>query len=274
MRKVSAACKWLCIVGAVLLLAGVVVFACGMSAADWDFSKLETVRYAERTYAQGEETIGAVELDLRSADIEVCVSAEAEGISLAYPVVEGKEENTALTVQDGTLRVAEQSGGASLFSWQFSAPVARLTLPEGAELALSLKTDSGDIGVRGAACASLNVQTDNGNISLQDVTCAGDLQARTHNGNIGGTGDIAAASARLQTDAGNIRLGEGVLRADSAELRSAVGDIRATLAGSAADYTVVAETDVGSSDIESGGTGEKTLTVSTDVGNISISFEA
>lgn len=290
MDKLKKAGKLMCIIGGAILIIGAVVFACGMTAEGWDLTRLSTVRYVEREFVQGDEEINAVDLHFRNSNVEIVVSEDVQSITLTYPVREDDDGTTA-EVRDGKLTLEEEARGLDLFAWDFGAPAAKLTLPSDALIPVKVRTENGNVTVSSAEYAAIEVETDNGNITIKDVecvsldaqtangnitigslTCADGMTAETDNGNITATGEITAQSVTASGDTGNIELTGGTVTATRIELRTDVGNIRATLAGNVRDYTVTATTDVGDSNISDGGNGRFTLTVTTNVGNIDIAF--
>ena len=291
MQKLKSIGKWLCIIGSIILLAGAIVFVCGMAAENWDFSKLATVRYIERSFEQNGETINAVDLDFRNVNVEIEISDNVQGISLTYPVREGNDD-TAAAVKDNVLTLKDEAWNFSLFAWDFGAPAAKLTLPShsavpvdvctgngdvkitgGYYTTLKIQTGNGDIALDSTRCASLSAETDNGDITMSGVCCSDDLSAETDNGNITATGGLTASSVRVFSDLGDITFTGGTTNAEYIEIATNIGDVKAELAGNVWDYTVTAVTDIGNSNISSGGNGQFILKVTTDIGDINITFE-
>jgi len=62
------------------------------------------------------------------------------------------------------------------------------------------------------------------------------------------------------------------LSAKNININSDNGDVKGSVKGAKADYTIKADVDMGVSNIPSGGNGEKILTVNVDLGDIEISF--
>ena len=142
--------KFFVIVGALLAVVAIVLFICGMSAADWDFRKLNTVNYIYMRYEQGNESISSVNIRYESADITVKVSDQADKISVQYPVRANPNDEPIATVRaeavNGTLYIAESEQNWEWFSWNFSSPAVTVIIPADAALdSLTLSTDYGSL---------------------------------------------------------------------------------------------------------------------------------
>lgn len=292
------------IIGVVALVAAIALFVGGMSAAGWDFSKLNTVQYRQYEYAAetGSEVTG-VTVRYQNADITVVHSQEAENAHVSYPVRVDKDGEPLFEVTvsytNGVLSIIESDEGPSdIFSFNLSTPEVTVTLPADTACALDIETDNGDISLRSPAqiaspsvrlasdngdiaaqdvrAAALSVKTDNGDIRIENAAVSGELKAESDVGDITLRGSVQAKSCTLVNDTGDITVAKGaVLDAETIEMRTDVGDIRVrgALAGAQADYTLFITTDVGSSNVPSGGDGARRLTAVTDSGDVTLRFE-
>ena len=335
------------IIGVVALVAAIALFVGGMSAAGWDFSKLNTVQYRQCEYAPetGSEVTG-VTVRYQNADITVVYSQEAENAHVSYPVRVDKDSEPLFEVTvsytNGVLSIIESDEGPSdIFSFNLSTPEVTVTLPADTACTLDIETDNGNISLRSPAqiaspsvrlasdngnilakpeggalvggevsiatangrielnsvsaedgvvlesdngdiaaqdvrAAALSVKTDNGDIRIENAAVSGGLKAESDVGDITLRGSVQAKSCTLVNDPGDITVAKGaVLDAETIEMRTDVGDIRVrgALAGAQADYTLFITTDVGSSNVPSGGDGARRLTAVTDSGDVTLRFE-
>ncbi len=280
--------------GLIVLTAALVLFIAGMSAANWNFSKLSTVQYSVLTFEQTDESIRSIDVRYQNADIAVTISPDAEKIAVKYPVrtdADGKQTAVTLKTEDGTLYLTESDDNFQPVSWFFgSIPRVEIVLPAAEYSSLHLQTDTGDIRVTDVTAAQdIVLQTDTGDIELSGISAAAGIAATADTGDIrlsnvtatqkitlkSDVGDltlnsVSAAEIEAGADTGNISV-SGV-GAGTITLATDTGDIRGTLAGKQNDYTISVQTGTGSSNLQSGGSGAKRLTASTDVGDIELYF--
>ena len=275
--------------GLIVLAAALVLFIAGMSVINWDFSKLSTVQYSVLTFEQTDENIQSIDVRYQSADIVVTVSPDAEKISVKYPVrtdADGKQAAVTLKTEDGTLYIAESDDNFQPVSWFFgSIPPVEIVLPAAEYGSLHLQTDTGDIRIidvtaaqgivlqtgtgdielSGGRAESISATADTGDIRLSDVTAAQKITLKSDVGDLT-LNSATAAEIEARADTGNVSVSG--IAADAITLSADTGDIRGTIAGKKADFTISVTTDTGSSNLQSGGSGAKRLTVSTDTGDI------
>lgn len=279
--------------GLIVLAAALVLFIAGMSVINWDFSKLSTVQYSVLTFEQTDESIRSVDVRYQNADIAVTVSPDAEKISVKYPVrtdADGKQAAVTLKTEDGTLYIAESDDNFQPVSWFFgSIPPVEIVLPAAeygslhlqtdtgdiritdvtAAQGIVLQTDTGDIEVTGGNAANIAATADTGDIRLSDVTAAQKITLKSDVGDLT-LNSATAAEIEAGADTGNVSVSG--IAADAITLSADTGDIRGTIAGKKADFTISVTTDTGSSNLQSGGSGAKRLTVATDTGDIVLNF--
>lgn len=278
--------------GGLLLAAGLILFFCGMAMEDWDFSSLSTVNYEQREYAaQGEVT--ELSVDICAADIRAEVSEEAENVHISYPVRVDKEGNvlaqTDISEENGVLTITEESAGPGIEFGFAGSPEMTITLPAKALTKISLRTNAGNISLSGVqaeqvSCASntgdiavaeteaeqLILSSDTGNVRAENMT-AGLLSLAADTGNVTFAGEIRAERIQARSQLGNISA-EAPLSAGEMSFETETGEVELLIRGAQAEYTVIAETDTGNSNIQSAIGGDKTLTIRTDMGNIRVSF--
>lgn len=146
-------------------------------------------------------------------------------------------------------------------------------------------TDMGSISVSGCS-GSMELSAGMGSIQVSD--CTGDMRITADMGDIS-VSDSTAGSLKLDCSMGSITLedtaGEslnlncdmGTVELDGVDyqqltLEADAGSIEGTLAGVQDSYIVTCKVGMGASNVQSGGSGPRTLLVECDMGNISLDF--
>ena len=261
------------VLGSLLLVAGLAVFVGGMTAADWDFTMLNTVRYTQKSYeAEGEIT--SLRVEYSDASISVEYSETAESVHIDYPVrLNERDEETAqieIAEEGGTLTVIEHvEWEKNIFQWNLgNSPAVRVVLPAGQNIALDLYTQNGSVSLEadGEALPSLSLRSENGSISASGaLTVAENATFSTSNGSVNVSDVSAAGDLTLRTSNGSIRAEN--ISADSLEARSSNGSLRLT--DIAAADSLTAKTNNGAVEL-CGEITAKTLTVKTGAGAIAM----
>lgn len=252
--------KVVLIIGAVLVVLGLILFIAVMSANHWDFSRLGTVNFVTNTHtiANGFTDI-SIQTD--TADILFGVSDDE-----SCKVVCHEQENLKHTVfvQDGTLTVKlvddrkwyEYIG----FSMEHSqvtvylpmqeyqalvvkASTADVALPRelsfgSMDISLStgdvssfaavakdakFQTTTGNIWVEGMTPENLELTVTTGQITVSEVTCSGDLAVQVSTGKARLT-EVTCRDLSSTGNTGDLELTHVI--ADSFDLTRSTGDIR------------------------------------------------
>ncbi|MBQ1703570.1 MAG: DUF4097 family beta strand repeat protein [Oscillospiraceae bacterium] len=251
--------KKLAIVGAVILLIGVLTAAGGFIAAKGDFSVLdidgafwrintgkasETER-VERTFMPD----GLKKLEISTISDSVKFGVSNDGlIHVAYYAETNKEY--AIKEGGGVLSVSEKRTKNSVifnFDFSFSAGDTTVLIPEGLTLNLDVTTVSGRAEVI-ASGGETTVETTSGAVHLEG----------------------SASSLKVTTVSGSVRLSG--FAADKIKVETVSGSVTGSLSGSQEDYAVDFSTVSGSCNLERKSTGSKKLEVSTISGSVQLSF--
>ena len=141
---------------------------------------------------------------------------------------------------------------------------------------LHTESDNGSISLSSVSANAVIAKTDNGDVRSANVTAASKFSAETDNGNIAFTKNLQANEIVCITDNGNVT-GETncLLTAQSLSFTLDNGDLRiqGALAGKPEDYTVLLNLKNGSTNISSGGSGNKTLSATVQNGHIRVQFQ-
>ena len=136
---------------------------------------------------------------------------------------------------------------------------------------VQVETDVGDLQGSGWTVREDAVLTTNaGKIELKACTVGADLRCETD------LGDVAlrrttAASAAVKTGAGTVSLER--LAAPDIAVETDLGDVKGSIAGREADYTILVDTDLGESSLaDRQGETDKILTVTTGAGDVKLYF--
>ena len=275
MRK-GRVTRFLIIAGCVFLIAAVAVFVGGMSAAGWDFSALNTVRYEQREF-WADEGAAVESLNVRygNADVIVRYSAGTQRVRVSYPErVDADGEVIApvtVRLEGGVLTVTEgETEGffGTIFQWNLSQPVLTVELPAQTACALDISTGNGDILLEsadeGAATAAKTVRLTSGNGDVR-VAASASLSAvqaelTSRNGAVSAE-HLSAASIELHSDNGRVNA-DAVSAVETLTLKTDNGKVTARGVSAAA---LECDSDNGSIRVEDAQT--ERIVVTTDNGD-------
>ena len=194
--------KWLYI-SLLLILAGLVGFACVMTALDWDFKRLSTVEYETNSY-EITETISGISIDTDTSDIAFLPS---EGGKISVVCYEQVNATHTVTVADGTLEIKltdTRKWYEKVSIANFNSPKITVYVPE--EICFALKVDAstgeieiareikldyvditlstGNVKTLASAKNSVKIKASTGDITAENIGCGGDLNLEVSTGKI------------------------------------------------------------------------------------------
>lgn len=155
------------ITAAVLMVAGLALFAAVMTAKHWDFTAFNTAKYETNEY-EVTEAFQNVTIDIGEADIAFALSEDGTCKVIAY---EREYQKHTVTVENQTLTIGVTDTRTlrdriALFA--FGSPKITVYLPESTYAALVITGGTGDVELPDAfAFKSIDVT-----VSTGDVTCA------------------------------------------------------------------------------------------------------
>ncbi len=200
------------IIGASLILAGILLFLGVMSVMRWDFWKLSTDQYETNTYAV-EDAFEGITVETTTADVAFLPSADGACRVVCYEDVKLKH---AVSVSEGTLEVKAVDTRKwydyiSVFS--FKNPTVTVYLPAGDYAALSVKVNTGDVEIPSDfSFASANILSSTGGVSfLASVT--GDTTVKTSTGGIH-VKNMTAGSLSLSVSTGRVEVSSVICEGD------------------------------------------------------------
>lgn len=289
--------KWL-IIGTVLVLAGMTLFASVMMICGWDFTKLSTVKYETNVHEIKDE-FHNISISVDTADILFVASGNG-----VCTVECREEENLYHTVyaQDGELKVqtVNQRKWYEYIGIHFGTPKITVYLPEGEYGALSIRSDTGDteipedytfesmdisvstgdvvnyasvsnamdvqtstgnILVESVSAASLNLSVSTGRITLSDAECSGDLGIHVSTGKTNMT-NVRCGNLQSEGDTGDISM-KNVIASENLFITRSTGDVTFERCDAAEIYV---NTDTG--DVRGSLLSDKVFMVQTDTGKV------
>lgn len=156
---------------------------------------------------------------------------------------------------------------------------------------MEVKATSGSIKMKNMSATDLNVDNDCGGIELSDVSVKEKLQLKNESGRIELDDVTALDDLKIENDCGSIKMNnvetkgeiyahnesgsihfKSLSFAKGADFATSAGSINGTVSGKESDYHIDADSDVGSCNLKSGGTGTIPLKVKADFGSINIDF--
>lgn len=254
----------ICLILAVLLVAaGLGLFTVAMTALNWDFSNLSTVRY-ETNIHEVSEAFTNIAIDTETAGIVFVPSPDGKCRVECY---EQENMSHSVTVQDGILTVCLMDGSTPEgfiphIGINFDIPKVTVYLPATQYAALSLHATTGDVtvpedfsfdsadismttgqinfsasaaglvmlntttgNIRTAATAvgTLEISVTTGEITVSDVTCQGTVTTDVSTGDANIT-NLRCENLLSQGSTGDITM-KNVIASDSFSIQRTTGDI-------------------------------------------------
>lgn len=156
---------WL-IIASLCIAVGLVIFGCAMSALDFDFTKLSTVKLETNTYNPIVE-FDKISIDVSTADVEFILSDDESCKVICYETEKAKH---SVTVEDGvlTISVSDSRKWYDHIGIGFNNPEITLYLPKSDYASLIIDSTTGDVTVpEDFSFTDLQVSANTG-----DITCS------------------------------------------------------------------------------------------------------
>lgn len=192
------------IIAASLILAGSLIFVGVMFVLKWDFTKLSTVRYVDKTYEVTEE-FQNISIFSDTAKINFLPTDGQTRVEC----VEEEHAGYAVSVKDGTLEIKRQNNKKwyHYIGINFGSPKVTVYLPAGIYDKLTIDTNTSDISIP----ADFSFKK-----GMDITTTTGDVKSKA----------VATGTVSIKTSTGDIDVQNIV--ADSVSLSVSTGDITAT----------------------------------------------
>ena len=293
---------WL-IIATFLVLIGCILFARVMTKLNWDFSKLNTVKYESNIYELSEE-FSNISINTDTANINFSFSEDDK-----YRVECYEEENAkhAVSAEDGTLSInlvnersvsdyigniginpgsptitvylpkgeytslfIRESTGDIKISQDFNFENVDISLSTGdvdffasVTEAVIIKTTTGDICVENISAGTLDLSVSTGRIAVSGVTCSGDINIKVSTGKASIT-DTQCQNIISKGTTGDFIL-SNVIASGSFSIERSTGDIQFIDCDAAEIFAKTSTGDVSGSLLT-----DKTFIAHTNTGSIDI----
>lgn len=253
---------WL-IIAASLLLLGLIVFTLGMSAVNWDFTRLSTVKYETNSY-EISEGFKNISIDVTTADVVFVPTDDANTSVVCY---EQEKMKSSVSVKDGalTIETVDTRRWYEFISISFGKPKITVYLPKGEYGALKislttgsteipkelsfdsadLSTTTGDVILSSSVRGEMKIKSTTGEIHLSDVSvgsldisittgklvasntdCSGNVTLKLTTG-YASLSDLTCASLSSTGQTGNADL-KNVIASDSFFIERTTGSVTFT----------------------------------------------
>ncbi|MHB1154452.1 MAG: DUF4097 family beta strand repeat-containing protein [Eubacteriales bacterium] len=299
------------IIGAIILVFGIFLFAVGFSMTGFDIAKLDTEgTYEEKTY-QSNENIKSITINDSNTDVKVIVSADNK-LHMTY--YENENAYYEISEDNNTLSVEKKNNFKwynNLFNFKFEKTTLLLTVPADFDGELSVKTSNNSITVIDLNTEEMLLRSSNGKIEVENVKVAGLLDTNTSNSSIyisdsAITGDVVCRTSNGKIELEKVECGnakaessnsgititsvtsKGRIEAQSSNGRIEIDEIefgtdltlitsnnsiKGEISGKLADYSVSSRTSNAKNNLpENLKSGDKNITVTTSNGAIDIEF--
>ena len=190
------------IVGIILVVLGCLLFVGCSSANGFDWSKLSTEKFEQKTYTteQGFQSICIEE----EYGVDIKILPATDGVCrVEYP--ESKNVTCEISVEGDTLKIKESDNRRwyQKIGFFFNAPKLTVYLPASEGQTLNIDANTGDIDIpEGLSFENLKIKLTTGNVDVS-ANVTGSLEIEASTGNVT-VGNCAPASASLVTDTGDI----------------------------------------------------------------------
>ena len=205
-------------IGMTLLLTGIALFLAGSAALGFDYTKLDTRDYGERT-VEPQGVFTSVRIWETTADVSI---RRAEDGVCRVELLEDRDHPHSVEIRDGVL-VVEQPEKEPWGFFRFRKTHVDLCLPEERYEALRVETGTGDVSLAGGiAWDSLTVSVSTGDLTVRD-TAAGAAAFNLSTGSaLLENADVQSLTLRLST--GDTQLSDVKVK-DGLLLSCSTGDV-------------------------------------------------
>ena len=290
---------WL-IIGVSLVLAGCILFGGMMTAVNWDFTKLSTVKYETNQHEINGE-FSDISLKTDTADITFLLSDDGKCKIICY---EEEKSRHKVFVEEGTLKI-EKTSEKKWYDYigvNFGSPKIKVYLPQkeysdlkisgstgdvivleglefvGVDISLStgdvdfcasasknakIETTTGKITAKNITAGAIELSASTGDITVGDVNCEGDVKVNVTAGKVNLT-NVDCKNLCSEGSTGDMRL-KGVMAKEKFSVTRSTGDL--TFEGCDAAEVYV-KTDTG--DVKGSFLTDKVVMAQTDTGKIDI----
>ena len=217
------ATKTALIIAASLVLAGIIIFAAGMTAADWDFQILSNREYTTVTHCV---SVGFTDIIINSSNTDITFAVSDDG-GCRVVCYEYEKRRHTVSVENGALLITEQKNLVlrDHIGVDFETSNITVYLPKGDYGMLNISNKTGDISIP----ADFHFKNADISVSTGDVNynaCGENIKIKAS------TGDITLAGVNANTITVSASTGDVKLeKCDAAtlDIKTNTGDITGTI---------------------------------------------
>ncbi|MBE6562768.1 MAG: DUF4097 domain-containing protein [Ruminococcaceae bacterium] len=290
---------WL-IIGALLIVTGIIVIGGALTMSKWNFSNLQTSKFETNEHVINEKYEN-ISLVCDTADIEFVSSGNDKTTVICHEKPNAKHEVSA---NDGTLEIklVDERKWYNYIGINFGTPSITVHLPEGeygslfvksstgdldipkafffesidisastgditslasATGAIIIKTDTGDVTVENVSAESVALSASTGDITASDITCTGEFSVKVTTGKV----QLDTVTCKNITSTGNtgaINL-KNVIAEEKLSIERSTGNVRFEKCDGA-DIAIVTDTGSISGTLLS----EKIFVATSDTGKVNV----
>ncbi len=210
------------IIAAVLVIIGALIFTSALFAADFNISKISTVKYQTNTYT-ADGTFENIIIECESADVTFKASTDDVCRIECY---ENEKVTHSVTVDGGTLHITaddERKWYDHITFFGFSTPKVTVYLPNAEYSSLSVDLTTGDVHLpRGFKFWDVKIDSTTGDVECySDVTASLDISLTTGDIDVSG---VSVGKASLTVTTGDVEA-ENLKLTDCLTFKSTTGDV-------------------------------------------------
>lgn len=250
---------WL-IAAAVLTVLGQIIFVAAMAAIDFDFSKLNTMKYETNTY-EVSGSFDKISIDVKTTNI---VFARSDDESCKVVCFEAEKMKHSVRCTNGTLTIDinDERKWYEHIGISISSPKMTIYLPQSEYTSLLIDTATGDIDIpKGFTFNELEIKSNTGNVDCM-TNALDSIKIKSNTGNIDISSVESNCNIDIKTDTGSIKLTDIACTNFTAE--SDTGNI--TLTNFVAADRIDVESDTGNVKLKDSDSAK--LSIETDTGNV------
>ena len=214
---------WL-ILGAILVISGILGFTVLMGSLGWDFAKLGNSDYETNTHEVDADFIN-IRIDVDTANVAFLPSEDGKCKVVCH---EDPDERHLVFVEGDTLSISSPNGVKFNINWlNFDQQKITVYLPKSEYTSLSVETDTGSVNlpasfafgnidisldtgaavVLASATGHINIETDTGSIFMEKLS-AGSVTLDTETGSISVSQLVCSGDFKADVDTGRIKISD------------------------------------------------------------------
>ena len=218
--------RFLKIIAAVVVIAGLLVFVLAMTACGWDFARIGSMKSETNLY---NITDDFNDIDIKTSTADVTFLPSEDGGVKVECIDKVRYKHTS-SVKDGKLvieLVDERRWYEHINLFDFYHEHVTVFLPGGEYNSLTMNLDTGDVSIpgdfkfsgidislstgdvtcRASASDTLKIKASTGDLLIENITCA-NMNLKTSTGNITVSGASLAGDINIEVSTGKVNLAD------------------------------------------------------------------